>query len=212
MAIVTSVSLTVSGNVNGESITASGSLTVDETSGTKSGDVTVNQPGGSSTIAPDSFAVPMPRCFVGARSVTPDVVNPLRLLGTRFVSLRVTDFRSAGQLSLTEHATLAKGTLTSHQLVVGEVRHERVENVTGIREVIEVAGPAHLSAVGSYFLETVSGKKLPVTYHHFYRTFTPNPRLFEAHKKKKFLLNARVHSTYRGQVVSVSTNSTVEYV
>lgn len=216
MAAVTSVSLSVSGTINGESVSASGSLVVDETAGTKSGDITVNQPPGSSTCPPDGYAMPMPKCFVGARSIRPEVVNPIRLLGTHFVSLRVTYLGPFGHLSQVEHASLRKGTLTSHQVVFGEVRHKRVEKVTGIQEVIQVAGPAHLSAEGSYTLVIDSKAKppvtIPVTYRHFYRSLTPNARLFRAHKKKKFLLVAEVQPRHRGQVVSVRTKSTIEYV
>jgi hypothetical protein len=211
MAAVTKVSLNASGMVNNDPVSASGTLDVDETSGTKSGDITINQSEGRATIMPDSYSVPMPRCFVGARPVDPKVVNPLRLLGTHFVSLRVTDLGSCGRLSQSEHAALAQGKLTSHQVVLGTVEHEPVTKVSGIRETIRVAGPAHLAADGSYTLEVGNGKTYPVTYQHFYRTLTPNAALFHAHQNKVFLLKADVIPTYRGQVVSVRTISTIEY-
>jgi len=215
MTTVTSVSLSLSGTINGQSVTASGTLSVDETTGTKSGNVSVNQPPGSASCGPDGYAVPMPRCFIGARPVKPNVVNPLRLLGRRFDSVRVTDLGSAGWVAHTEHASLAKGTLTSRQSIFGEMRHGRVTKVTGIREVIQVAGPGHLSAEGRYTLVIGSGrtaKKIPVTYRQSYRTATPDRKLFGAHKNKKFLLKAEVRPNHHGQVVSVRTNSTIEYI
>jgi hypothetical protein len=211
METVTLVSLTVSGTVNDQQVFATGMLVVDESVGTKIGNITVSEPRGFSTVLPDCFSVPMPKCFVGAKPASRKVVNPLRLLGSNFVSMRVTDLGRAGRLSQTEHVSLAGHTLTSQQVVFGHVKHEPVAKVDQIREVIVASGWGHLTGIGRYTLVTESGKKIPVRYEHSYRTLVPNERLFHAHKNKKFLLKARLDSTRHGQVVSVRAKSTIDY-
>ncbi len=212
MAGVTQVSLTVSGIVNNQAVFVSGSLDVDATAGIKSGVVNVNQADDFVTISPDGYAMPMPRCFVGARPIDSGMVNPLRLLGTHFVSQRITDFGSGRQLSQGEHATLRGHTLHSTQIVFGRVPRPRVAKVARIREVLEFTSPSHLSAVGRYSLETASGGTIPVRYRQLYEAFRPNLRLFRAVRKKKFLLKAEVCPTYRGRVVKIRTKSTLEYI
>ncbi len=209
----TQVTLSLTGNVNNQPVTASGTLVVDPRAGTKTGDILVNQPPGSVTVFPDGYAIPMPKCFVGARPAhSTKLVNPLRLLGRRFVSLRVTSLGPLGTLSHCEQASLTGNTLTSTQVVFGKLRHDQVRKVARVRETIAVSGPDHLTSKGSYSLETHSGKVIPIRYQQVYRSLTPNAPLFHSHKHKKFLLKAEVHPVHRGKVVSIDTNSTIEYI
>jgi len=209
VAAITQVSVSLTGVINDGSFTASGTLTVDSVAGTKQGVITTDLADAVFSVCPDGYAIPMPRCFVGAKPVHGQrLTNPVELLGRRFISRRTTNFGD-GTLTHFEEATVAGGVLTSKQVVHGRVQHATVSKVSGVRERIEVRPPNQLHCVGRYVLELDGGGRIPVGYEQDYFSLSPNRRLFQANRKRKYLLTAEVRPVHEPGRVTITTVSTI---
>jgi hypothetical protein len=211
MSTPSSVALAISGTVNGTPVSGTGTLDVDDTTGTKDGSITYTSPPPPGTPGGDSMPAGTTKCFIGAKRPGKNrFVGPLELLGPEFVSLRLTQLGRAGSASVSETARLARGVLHSTLTVVAVLRAPAGRGIGPLREVIRVSGDDTLVGEGRYSLMPDRGRPVPVQYTHFYRSLNPNRRLFRSLRGRVYLLRAWVKSKAHGRKgVKVHTVSTL---
>jgi hypothetical protein len=213
---LSSVNVSVSGTVNGQPVSAQGTLTVDSSQGTKSGTVTYSPPQDPNgvTPGPDTTVISTGKCFVGAKKLGDgDFVGPLELLGREFVSLRLTTMGRFGTFGVSEKASFTGHTLRSELTAVGEFRGPKVLGMGPLREVITVSGADTLVTKGRYTLLTAR-RPIVVRYSHFYRALHPDRRLFGRLRGRAFLLRADISPKLRdrGRTLVYYSRSTLRYV
>lgn len=110
MSDPSSVEVSVSGTLNGETFSVQGTLTVDVTVGVKSGTVVYTSKAPKGVPGPDSIMHTTGKCFVGAKHWgDKEFLCPFELLGSQFVSLRQTTLGRYGTVSVSEKAVFQRG-------------------------------------------------------------------------------------------------------
>lgn len=208
----------MAGMLNRTPFTARGRLIVDPTVGTKVGLITFTPlpPGlaaslnGGGTLS-DSLAVPISRCFVGAKPVRPqDFVEPLRILGREFWSDRLTEIDGYGKISQSERAWVDHGTLVSDQLLVGDfVLPESIKTKSFSSETLEIAAPDTIRSLGECTFATTEEEEIHVRFSHFYRALHPDRTLFRQNNRRKYLLCFDSWSEVRGKSIHYQTKSLI---
>ena len=209
MAGPSSVEVSVSGTLNGSQFSAGGTLTVDGDAGTKSGTLVYNPPPPAGAPGPDSIVFSTGKCFVGARHVGDRAfVGPLELLGSEFVSLRLTNLGRYGTVSVSERGRMVGNVLRTELTTVGTFRVPPGLRLGPLREVITVSDDGTMVGAGRYSYVRGRGRAIPVRYAHFYRSFRPH-RSFSRYAGRSFLLRAEITTDVRRGSMKYHSDSSI---
>ncbi|MFZ0830769.1 MAG: hypothetical protein WCB18_06430 [Thermoplasmata archaeon] len=210
MPALTSLALSVTGVLNGQSFSGNGTLSIDA-SGTKSGNIVFAGLPGGWQLEAASIVILTGRSHIGATPVlNPSTfIGPTQLLGAEFESFRMTTFGSYGTLSVSERAVVNGPKAWSQMITVGELKLPRVRGMGPLRETIRVSGDDMLVSEGRYSLRRARGRSIPVHYTHFYRTLKPNRRLFRRLQRAVYILQVKFDHKARGRTLIYRSQSEI---
>ncbi|MGD0587321.1 MAG: hypothetical protein ABSA63_00785 [Thermoplasmata archaeon] len=209
MSDPSSVEVSISGVLNGTTFSAKGTLTVDVTVGVKSGTVDYCSPAPKGVPGPDSIMHTTGKCFVGAKhSGDKDFLCPFELLGSEFVSLRLTTLGRYGTVSVSERARFERGVLHSVLTTVGDFKVPPGLPLGPLREVITVGEDGTMVGKGRYSYVRDRGRPIPVRYTHFYRSSKPH-RSFARWTGRSFLLRAEITTKVSRGSLKYRSHSTI---